>query len=290
MDTIAGMKVTRLGEALGAEVTGIDLSAPLDDATFGHILSAFHDHHVLCFRDQDLSPAAQIAFSKRFGELEDQLNADFVIPGFPKVLILSNDLRDGKPIGVIDAGDYWHSDSSHIPLPSLATILHSIRKPSRGGDTEFANMELAYERLPDPMKKRLAGLRAIHAVSKLRNKRVTVSKQRPGAQDHYERQLAIPEVIHPLVRTHPATGRKALFVSARFTIGIDGMAEAEADEILDFLFEHQVNRDFVYRHKWGARDLVMWDNRSVIHRATGGYKYPDVRTLHRTVVAGDAPF
>jgi taurine dioxygenase len=281
--------INRLSPVMGAEVTGVDLAA-LDDATFKGLLDAFHEHHVLCVRGQDLSPQAQLAFSSRFGELEDQLNADFVIPGHEKVLILSNDMKDGKPIGVIDAGDYWHSDSSHIPHPSLATILHAIQNPSRGGDTEFANMHLAYETLPEDMKKRIAGLRAIHAVSKLRNKRVSISKRRPGAQDHYERQLAIPEVVHPLVRTHPANGRKALFISQRFTIGIEGLSEAETDKILDFLFEHQVKRDFVYRHHWQDGDLVMWDNRSVLHRATGGYKYPDVRRMHRTVVAGDAPF
>lgn len=283
------LTVNRLGPVMGAEVLGVDLSAPVDEATFARIRKAFHDHQVLCVRGQNLSPADQLAFSARFGELEDQLNADFVIPGYPKVLILSNDMKDGKPIGVIDAGDYWHSDSSHIPLPSMATILQAVKNPSRGGDTEFANMYLAYETLADDIKRRIAGLRAVHAVSKLRNKRVTISKRRPGAQDHYERQMALPEVVHPLVRTHPVTGRKALFVSQRFTIGIEGIPEGEADDILDALFAHQVKREFVYRHRWQDGDLVMWDNRCVIHRATGGYKYPDVRRMHRTVVAGDSP-
>jgi taurine dioxygenase len=245
---------------------------------------------VIAIRDQNLSPAAQLAFSRRFGALEDQLNAHYTIDGYPEVLVLSNDVRDGKPVGLVDGGDFWHSDSSHREYPSMATILFSVKNPSTGGDTEFADMAAAHEALPEPMKRRIASLRGIHAVSKLKNKRVQISPRRPDGKDFYERQKAIPDQIWPLVRSHPVTGQLALYLSPRFTIGIEGMAQAEADEILDFLFEHQIRPEFVYRHKWQDRDLVMWDNRCVIHRATGGYDYPDVRTMHRTVVAGDKPF
>ena len=140
------------------------------------------------------------------------------------------------------------------------------------------------------MKKRIAGLKGIHAVSKAKNKRVTISARRPDAKDHYEMQKSIPDQAWPLVRTHPVTGKKALYLSARFTIGIEGMSEEEADAILDPLFEHQIRPEFVYAHKWKDGDLVIWDNRCVMHRGTGGYTYPDVRTMHRTVVAGDRPF
>jgi taurine dioxygenase len=191
---------------------------------------------------------------------------------------------------LIDGGDFWHSDSSHRDKPSMATILYAVKNPTRGGDTEFANMYAAYEALPLDMKSRIADLKGIHAVSKLKNKRVTVSPRRPDGKDFYERQKSLPDQIWPLVRTHPVTGKKTLYVSPRFTIGIEGLAEGEADEILDFLFAHQVQAEFVYRHKWRTYDLVMWDNRSVIHQATGGYTYPDVRTMHRTVVAGDRPY
>jgi taurine dioxygenase len=133
-------------------------------------------------------------------------------------------------------------------------------------------------------------LKGVHAVSKLKNKRVTVSPRRPDGKDFYEKQKSLPDQIWPLVRTHPATGKKALYVSPRFTIGIEGMAEGEGDEILDVLFAHQTRAEFVYRHVWRTRDLVMWDNCSVIHQATGGYTYPDVRTMYRTVVAGDRPY
>ena len=274
---------------MGAEIVDADLSR-LDEAAFARIRAAFLDHQVLAIRGQELTPAAQVAFSLRFGPLEDQLNAHYTVDGHPEVLVLSNDVRDGKPVGLIDGGDFWHSDSSHRDRPSMATLLYAVRNPERGGDTEFANMYAAYEALPDELKRRIAGLKGIHAVSKLRNKRVTVSSRRPDGKDFYERQRSIPDQVWPLIRTHPVTGRKALYVSPRFTVGIQGLPDAEADEILDQLFAHQIRDEFLYRHKWRDGDLVMWDNRCVIHQATGGYDYPDVRTMYRTVVAGDAPF
>jgi taurine dioxygenase len=283
------MQIRRLGATMGAEITGTDLNR-LAPVTFEKIRNAFHAHKVIAIRDQDLTPAAQLAFSRRFGALEDQLNAHYTIEGYPEVLVLSNDIRDGKPVGLVDGGDFWHSDSSHREYPSMATILFSVKNPSTGGDTEFADMAAAYDALPEQMKRRIVGLKGIHAVSKLKNKRVQVSPRRPDGKDFYEKQKAIPDQIWPLVRTHPVTGQKALYLSPRFTIGIEGMAQAEADEILDVLFEQQIRPAFVYRHRWRDRDLVMWDNRCVIHRATGGFEYPDVRTMHRTVVAGDKPF
>lgn len=281
------MDVRKIGSAMGGEITGIDVSKPLAEADVRGILAAFHTHQVLVIRDQHLSPGALVAFSRHFGQLEDQLNAKYVIEDFPEVLVLSNDMKDGKPVGLIDGGDFWHSDSSHREVPSKATILHAIKNPTRGGDTEFANMYLAYETLPGPIKAKVDQLKAVHAVSKLRNKRVKVSERRPDAKDHYEMQKAIPDQVWPMARIHPVTGRKALYISPRFTIGIEGMAEDEADALLDILFAHQVRPEFLYRHVWQDGDVVIWDNASVIHRATGGYAYPDVRTMHRTVVAGE---
>jgi taurine dioxygenase len=283
------VQVRRLGASFAADIEGADLHA-LDEAGFEAIRDAFHAHQVIAVRGQRLSPAAQLAFSGRFGALEDQLNAHYTVPGFPEVLVLSNDVKDGKPIGLIDGGDFWHSDSSHRDRPSMATILFAVKNPSRGGDTEFADMTAAYQALPDTMKSRIATLKGIHAVYKLKNKRVTVSPRRPDGKDFYERQKALPDQVWPLVRTHPVTGGKSLYVSPRFTIGIEGLEEDEADAILDLLFAHQIRAEFVYRHRWRDGDLVMWDNRCVIHRATGGFTFPDIRTMHRTVVAGDRPF
>lgn len=283
------MEIRRLGRTMGAEVTGVDLNH-LGAPAFVQIRDAFHVHKVIAIRDQQLAPAGQIAFSRRFGALEDQLNAHYTIDGYPEVLVLSNDVRDGKPVGLIDGGDYWHSDSSHREYPSMVTILFAVKNPLTGGDTEFADMVAAYEALPEPMKGRIAHLNGIHAVSKLKNKRVQVSPRRPDGRDFYERQKAIPDQIWPLIRTHPVTGQKALYLSPRFTIGIEGVSAAEADQLLDSLIAHQISDEFIYRHQWRDGDLVMWDNRCVIHRATGGYSYPDIRTMHRTVIAGDRPF
>src|SRR5258705_11593078 len=283
------MQVRKFGASMGAEISGVDL-ARVDDDAFKKIRDAFHAHQVLVIRDQDLTPASQIAFSLRFGALQDQLNAHYTVETHPEVLILSNDMKDGKPIGLIDGGDFWHSDSSHRDNPSMATMLYAVKNPPQGGDTEFANMYAAYDALPFEMKSRIASLKGVHAVSKLKNNRGTVSPRRPDGKDFYEKQKFLPDQIWPLVRTHPMTGKKALYVSPRFTIGIEGMAEGEADEILDFLFAHQIRPEFVYRHKWRDHDLVMWDNRCVIHQATGGYTYPDVRTMYRTVLAGDRPY
>jgi taurine dioxygenase len=283
------MEVRTVSAAMGAEILDVDLNDLSDDA-FARIREAFHALQVIAIRGQNLTPPAQLDFSRRFGALEDQLNAHYTVPDYPEVLVLSNDMKDGKPVGLIDGGDFWHSDSSHRDKPSMATILYAVKNPDQGGDTEFANMYAAYDALPFEMKSRIAGLKGVHAVSKLKNKRVTVSPRRADGKDFYEKQKSLPDQIWPLVRTHPMTGKKSLYVSPRFTIGIEGMAEGEADEILDFLFAHQIRPEFVYRHKWRDHDLVMWDNRCVIHQATGGYTYPDVRTMYRTVVAGDRPY
>jgi taurine dioxygenase len=284
-----GPIVNPLSEMMGAEILGVDLSESLSDDVFRRIQQAFYEHKVIAIRGQKLSPHAQIDFSRRFGDLEIQGNSEYTVEGAPEVLVLSNDIKNGKPIGVIDGGDFWHSDSSHKTHPSCATILHSLKNPRVGGDTLFADMYLAYDTLPGNLKDRIAGLQGLHAASKLKNKRVVISKDRPGAADFYASRLDRPDVPHPMVRTHSATGRKALYISPRFTIGILDMEDEEAQALLDLLFDHQLKPEFQYRHKWKEGDVVMWDNRCVLHCAGGAYEYPDVRTMHRTVVAGEKP-
>ena len=285
------MEVNPLSAVLGAEIRGIDLTRALTGARFAEILAALHRHRVLVFRDQSLAPADQVAFSARFGRLEVHDNARFILDGHAEILVLSNDLADGEPVGVPDAGDSWHTDLSFKEKPALCTLLQAVRLPSSGGDTAFACMTAAYAALPAAVKAQLAGLRGIHTINKLRNPRIAISPQRRDAARFYAAQGArFPDRAHPVVRTHPATGEKSLYVQPRFTIGIAGMAEAEAQPLLDMLFAHQIRPEFVYRNRWRDGDLLMWDNRCVIHRATGGYAYPDIRTMHRTTVLGDAPF
>lgn len=287
------MKVTPFEAGFGAEVTNINLSR-FTKSDADAIYQAFLDHQVLVIRDQDMTPLEQVKFSEIFGELEWQENAQYAHPDHDKVLILSNEIRpDGTAVGVVDAGDFWHSDSSHHEEPVKITILQSVRNPSRGGDTDFCNMYAVYEALPDEVKEKVAGRYGVHHVSKAVNPRVVISPDRPGAKDFYESQAKKrPKVLQPIVRTHDETGRQALYVSPRFTIGIDGMDDAEAQPLLDRLFAGITDRKrpWHYRHKYRTGDVIMWDNRCLVHRATGGYGLPDIRRMHRTTVVGKKAF
>lgn len=288
------MQVTPVSDIVGAEVTDIDLARPMDEGTRSALRQALVDYQVLVIRDQTLTPEQQVAFSANWGELEIPANIQHTTEETEKVMILSNEIRpDGTAVGVVDGGDFWHSDSSHIPVPSMITILQSVKNPDRGGDTEFCNMYAVYEALPDDLKQKIEGSYGIHHVSKTVNKRVTISPDRPGAKDFYESQAKErPQVIQPLVLTHPESGRKALYCSPRFTIGIKDMEEAEADPILEQLFSCITDRkrSHHYRHTYRENDLVLWDNRCLCHRAVGGYGLPDIRRMHRTVIGGDRPY
>jgi taurine dioxygenase len=281
------IQITRLSNTLGAEITGVDLNT-YDDATFEEINAAYLEHQVLCIRDQNLDPESLVTFSERFGVVEPHDNLKFTLAQQPKILVLSNDVdEDGNQIGVIDAGDAWHTDHSFKTHPANCAILYSLKNPSQGGVTDFTNMYAAYDALSDDMKARIANLRGRHSISKLKNKRVQISGAREDAVEFYKRQeKAIPDVDHPLVRTHPVTGRKSLYCSPRFTVGIVGLDEDEGDALLDELIAHSIKPEFRYSHHWRDSDVVMWDNRCVNHRATGGYEYPDIRHLYRTTVEG----
>ncbi len=285
------MNIAPLSDVLGAEVSGIDIARDLDGAAFAAVLDAFHRYRVLVFREQYLDPADQVGFAARFGPLEVHDNRRYNLPDNEHVMVLSNDLRDGEPVGVPDAGDSWHTDLSFKETPSLCTLLQAVTLPSEGGDTAFACMTRAYAALPADIKARIEGRRAIHNPSKLVNPRVEISPLRKDADAFYKGQTArFPDVAHPIVRTHPETGEKSLYVQPRFTVGIEGMDDEEAQPLLDILFAHQIRPEFVYLNEWRDGDLLMWDNRCVIHYATGGYAYPDIRTMHRTTVLGDRPF
>lgn len=279
-----------LGTIGAAEIRGLDCAVPLAGDVVGELQRAFLEHPLLVIRDQHLTPTQQRRFTEQLGEIEPVFQSRFAHPDDPLVLILTNELRsDGSPIGIVDAGDFQHSDGQPFELPTLATILYSVRNPSRGGDTEFANMYLVYEALPDELKGAIVGRAGTYHVSKTKNKRTPISRARPDGQAFYESQEALPEVHHPLVRTHPRSGRQALYVSPRFTLRIDDMDEAESDRILDAIFALMNEARFKYRHHWADHDLVMWDNRCMTHRATGGYVLPDIRRMHRTVIRGTEP-
>jgi taurine dioxygenase len=283
--------VNRLSDTAG-EVVGLDCSAPLDADTLAALKRTMLDFPVVAIRDQILAPRQQAAFSRQLGPLEAQDRKTYCHPDDQNILILSNELRpDGTAVGIVDAGDYWHSDSSHLEEPCRATILYAVRNPTTGGDTEFINMYQVYDALPGDLRRRVEGRNGIHHVSKIINPRVNVSTARTDAVAYYKaREKATKEMLQPMVRTHPETGRQALYVSPRFTIGIADMDDAEAQPLLDRLFEIMLEPRFRYRHTWRDGDLVMWDNRCLNHQACGGYSLPDTRRMHRTTIRGDKPF
>jgi len=283
--------VNRLSDTAG-EVVGLDCSGPLDADTLAALKRTMLDFTVVAIRDQTLTPRQQAAFSRQLGPLETQDRRTYCHPDDGDILILSNELRpDGSAVGIVDAGDYWHSDSSHLEEPCRATVLYAVKNPATGGDTEFINMHQVYDALPDDLRRRVEGRHGIHHISKIRNPRVNVSTARSDAVAYYkEREKATKDMLQPMVRTHPETGRQALYVSPRFTIGIADMDDAEAQPLLDRLFAIMLEPRFHYRHKWHDGDLVIWDNRCLNHQACGGYSLPDIRRMHRTTIRGDRPF
>ena len=281
--------VTKSGAACGAEIA-CDLALDINEATFREIEAAFHDNIVVVFRRQNLSNERQIEFSRRFGELEVHIVKKYLLPGYPEILLISN-IRDerGEHIGLADAGFTWHSDTSYRRRPSRCSLLYAKEVPQRGGqplgDTVFANAIAAYEALPERMKKRLAGLKAIHRYSARR--RVADSPRPKLTQAQLDET---PDIAHPIVRTHPYTGRKSLYVTAGECVGIEGMPEEEGVDLIAELDAHCVRPEFLYRHKWQVGDLLMWDNTSSMHLAICDYALPERRLMHRTTVIGTVPF
>ena len=274
-------------EPLGAEVLGLDLSEPLDNAEFKRIHRAHLDHHVLVFRDQRITPQQQIDFSRRFGPLQIHVLHQFQLPRHPEVLIVSNVIENGQPIGLGDAGVYWHSDLSYKERPSLGSMLHAQELPAEGGDTLFANMHLAWDTLPTGLQQAVEGLRAEHSYLV---KYEQLREKNPWRPKLSEAQVAeVKPVVQPVVRTHPETCRKALFVSEHFTTRIVGMPEDESRDMLAQLFAHSVRPEHIYRHRWQAHDMVFWDNRSLMHLATP-FPAHMRRRLNRTTIEGDVPF
>jgi len=281
--------ITKSGAACGAEIA-CDLAQDIDEATFREIEHAFHDNIVVFFRRQNLSNERHIEFSRRFGELEIHIVKKYLLPDSPEILLISN-IRDdrGEHIGLADAGFTWHSDTSYRRRPSRCSLLYAKEVPQRGGrpigDTVFANTVAAYEALPESMKKLLARLKAVHRYSARR--RVADSPRPKLTRQQVEET---PDIAHPIVRTHPYTGRKSLYVTAGECIGIEGMPDDEALDLVAELDSHCVRPEFLYRHKWKVGDLLMWDNTSSMHLAICDYALPERRLMHRTTVIGTVPF
>lgn len=282
------MRITPTNETLGARIEDIDLNTPLSAADFRAILRALGTHGVLCFPRQDLSVEAQVAFGSRFGDLEVNVAASlYHEPGHPEVMILSNMKQDGKPVGLHDAGQDWHTDMSYSKDIALANILHARHVPHRNskplGETQFRNMHAAYAELPEALKTKLAGRTATHDF----NKYWEIALTRPGTQRKpltAEQRRQKPPVSQPIFRTHPITGRPVLYADPGYTVCIDGMDRAESDLLLEFLFRHQTRAEFFYAHRWAVGDVLMWDNIGTVHNAVADYTMDEPRYMRRVQV------
>ncbi len=281
------MQIIPSGATLGARIEGIDLAQPLTEADFRTVLRALGQHGVLCFPHQTLKVGEFAAFGRRFGELEINVANMFHEPDFPEVMVLSNMKQDGKPIGLHDAGQGWHTDMSYSKDIALANILHCQRAPVRNGkslgETQFRNMHAAYDELPDELKHRLEGRTAIHDFAKFWDE----MRKRPGSTRKPltpEQRAKKPPVSQPIFRRHPITGRLVLYANPGYTMFIEGMEEHESGEILDFLFRHQERADFLYAHHWAEGDVLMWDNIGTVHNAVADYTMDEPRYMRRVQV------
>jgi taurine dioxygenase len=297
------INVTRLGKHLGAHISGIDLSRPLDDGTFDRIATAFFEHQVVFFRNQQITPDQHIAFTRRFGVLEHHVRKEHLLNGYPDILIVSNVLDEhDQAIGVEDAGRFWHSDLSYKREPSLLSALYALEVPIKDGialgNTSFASTTAAYDALPEDMKERLLSLRNIHSYRYYRAKNIEAQREEQArgkrvVQEHAltEEQLkSVPDSEAPIVRTHPVTGHKGLFINEAHTSHIVGLPNHESDALLSQLCAHITKPEFRYEHHWQAGDFLMWDNCAVQHKANFDYDLPLRRLMHRTTVRGSTPF
>jgi taurine dioxygenase len=272
--TYASIQVDKLTPHAGAEIRGVDLAQPLDEPTFKEIHAALIDNGVIFFRDQHLTPDQQKAFGRLFGELHMHPAAPSLLQGHPEILVIHADEKS-KHV----AGENWHSDVSCDLEPPMGSILYMHELPPVGGDTLFASMYAAYEALSEPMKRFLEPLTAMHEGEH-------VYRGRYGVNDTGK---IFPKAEHPVIRTHPVSGRKALFVNGGFTTRITQLARPESDALLHFLFRHVETPEFHCRFRWQINSVAFWDNRCVQHHAMWDY-YPQRRHGHRVTIKGDQPF
>ncbi len=280
------LNIDTLDAGFGAEITGLDLSAALEKPeVMDAIESAFLQHHVVAIREQKLDVNEVVEVSRFFGPLEPHVLDRFHHPETPLVLVLSNRVdANGRALGLRDAGSFWHSDVSFKDRPARATLLHAIEVPEEGGDTLFCNMIAAFEALPEELKQDLDGRFAVHDYAN--RDRVA---HRTGTQPRLDRDnlSRVPPVRHPVVRRHPVTGRKALYVNPTYTVRIEGMETALSDARLKQIFDYCLEDRFCMRYRWRAGDVVIWDNAAVMHAATTQNLNPSHhRTLWRTIIVG----
>lgn len=276
------LEIRPLGEMAGAEILGLDFTLPPSGETVAAVNKAFLDHHVVCIRDQDIPLDRYLEVAGLFGEVQPQWIPQFAHPETDLISVLSasvnreSDAPDAKPLV---RGTFWHTDHSYHRVPVKATLLHAITVPSKGGDTRFLNMHAAYDALSDQTKERISALRCVHALSGRRNY--------AGRKQRTDDEVDGPRAGHPLVRTHDDTGRKAIYMNPNRMDGIEDWSDADSDELLDALNAHAFDARFEYRHRWKPHDILIWDNRSLLHAACDDYDEP--RRMHRILLKGGEP-
>ena len=282
--SLMSIEIIPTGAALGAEIRGVDLAKPIDDATFAVIERTYNECGVIFFRGQQITPPQQVAFTRRFGEIEFNIFGErWSVSGSPEIVVVSNVTENGRPLGVRRAGENWHSDMCYTARPPRGTMLYALEIPKLFGlplgDTEFASAAAAWDALPEPLRQQIEGRRAVFDFTGRK-------RAFPPTQAEIQRY---PPVRHPIVRTHPFTGRKCLYVVRDDCVGIDGMEREEAEALIAALADHIAKPAFVYRHQWQPGDLLLWDNCTVQHRAVQDYDLPQRRLMHRTTMDGAVP-
>nr|MBF0681585.1 TauD/TfdA family dioxygenase [Pseudomonas sp.] len=280
-------------QTLGAVITGLDLSHNITDQEFALLLKALGEHGVLRFPAQSLDPRNLRDFSARFGSLQQGLSKDMYEPGYPEVSILSNIVENGKPIGLADAGQDWHTDMSYNKVVGFVNVLYAIKIPRRNGkplgSTSFANMHAAYEDLPDELKESLKDATVTHDFNKFwENMRTRPGSERAPLTP--EQRAKRPPSVHPVFLTHPITGRKVLYCNPGYAIRINEVDEAESDRLLALLTAHQLQEKYQYTHQWTEGDVLMWDHIGTLHNAWPDYEPHEHRLIKRCQVMADRIF
>ncbi len=287
------MKFVPSGQSLGARVEGIDLAQPLSDAQFKELEQALGKYGVLSYPKQSLTSLQLKNFSERFGRLEINVANLFQEPGLPEVMILSNKVENGKPLGMSDAGQDWHTDMSYSSMIAFTNVLYGIEIPHRDGEplgnTEFCNMHAAYDDLPADLKTRLEGMTVTHDFAKFWDKmRSEKGSTRPPLTE--AQRKAKPPVSHLIFLTHPITGKKVLYANPGYSMRINELPQEESDRILAFLSEHQLQAKYQYRHRWSVGDVLMWDNMGTLHNAVPDYRPDEHRYIKRCQVMANRYF
>lgn len=286
--------VTSSGHSLGARIDGIDLRQPLTGSDFAAILQAIGRYGVVCFPKQSLDAAQHKAFASRFGSLEVNVaSSGFTVPGHPEVMVLSNMVENDKPLGLVDAGQDWHTDMSYSQPRAFLNVLHGLHVPVRDGrplgNTEFLDMYAAYADLPADLKAAIVGRTATHDF----NKFWEMMLKRPGTPRKpltAEQRRQKPPVSHPLVLEHPISGRRAFYCNVGYVTHIDGMSKPESDRLLERLFAHQMQDEYKWAHRWTPGDVLVWDNLSTVHNAVADYRADEPRMMRRCQVMADWVF